>query len=172
MRRQLKYDAGMARWFSPGPHLCALAALLLLLCPSQARGQTRLYLLFAGDPPPCPPLNCDPPRVLEIDVDGRRVLADTPVLHARESAAPPVVTPDGRYVAWMGSENHTNAPTYLSVFDTASRWQTSLLQTSVQGLQGALFADPTAVRLFSQFQYGSLVTVVEPQGYRALPALA
>ena len=108
--------------------------------------------------------------MLEIDVDGRRVMANTPVLHARQNATGPVVTPDGHYLAWMGTESAMTAASYLSVFDTATRWQTPVVRTSVQGMPGSLFADPTAVRLFSQFQYDSPMTVIEPQLTRGMAA--
>jgi len=156
-------------WFA-GPLRGVLAALLLLLCAVPTSAQTRLYILFSGDGPLCPPTDCEPPRVVEIDVDGRRLLANTPVLHARQNATGPVVTPDGQYLAWMGTESAMTAASYLSVFDTATRWQTPLVRTSVQGMPGSLFADPTTVRLFSQFQYDSPMTVIEPQLTRGMAA--
>ena len=35
------------------------------------------------------------------NVDGRRLLASTPVHNARENTTAPVVTADGRYLAWI-----------------------------------------------------------------------
>ena len=146
----------------------AAAMLLLLSCTRPTSAQTRLYILFAGDGVACPPTDCEPSRVLEIDVDGRRVLANTPVLYARQYATVPVITADGRYLAWIGTENSTAAPSYLSVFDTMTRWQTPLARTSARGISGALFADPAAVRLFSQFQLDSPLTILDPQGTRGM----
>jgi hypothetical protein len=160
----------MASLRVPGRGIGVCAALLFLLSAPSAWAQTRLFLLFAGDTPLCSPSDCEPARVLEIDVDGRRILADTPVLHARESSTPPVVTPDGRYLAWIGTENRMSVPSYLSVFDTAARRQTPLVRTSAGSQAGYLLADRRAVRLFAQFELGSPITIAEPQGFRSLPA--
>jgi hypothetical protein len=145
-----------------------LGLVSLVLCAAPASAQTKLYVLFAGDGVFCRPTDCEPPRVLEIDVDGRRVLANTPVQHARENTTIPVVTADGQYLAWIGTENRSTASSYLSVFDTSTRGQIPLVRTSVRGDAGSLFADATAVRLFSQFQYGSPLTVLEPQSSRGM----
>ena len=147
------------------------AGLLLLLGASPASAQTRLYLLFAGDTPLCLPSNCEPPRVVEIDVDGRRIGADTPVLHARENGTPPVVTPDGRYLAWSGTENRMTAPSYLNAFDTATRAQIPLVRTSATGLAGYLLADPLALRLYAQFETGAPISELQSCGAGGLPVL-
>ena len=158
----------MARVWFDRSRRGVMAMLSLLLCAAPTSAQTRLYILFAGDSVFCPPTDCEPPRVLEIDVDGRRLLASTPVHNARENTTAPVVTADGRYLAWIGTENRSTAGSYLTVFDTMTRGDARLVRTSVSASTSALFADPAAVRLFSQFQFDSPLTVLEPQSSRGL----
>ncbi len=164
----------MARLLSSGPHLSAslalLLLLLLLLSAGPASAQTRLYILFSGDTgDQCQPQDCESGRVFEVNVDERRFQAATPIAHARYNATGPVVTPDGRYLLWNGSEALGSGLAFLSLFDTASRQQSLVSATSSRGLAVPLFAHPSAMRAFFQPDLVWAITVAEPDGSHTLP---
>jgi len=154
----------------------AIRGLLLLLTLAlgvePAAAQTRLYVLFAGvfgiD---CQPQDCPPGQVLDIDVDGRRLLSSTPVLHARVHGVGPRVTPDGRYLLWTGTEHQLSAPSYLSLLDVSARQQSVPVVTGGIGNApiSALFAHSSVMRVFLQSGFGADVTIAEPGRLRTLP---
>ncbi len=160
----------MARLLCPGPHTSALAALLLLLSAAPGFAQTRLYVLFNGDTgDQCRPTDCEPGRVLEIDVDGQRFQNVTAILHARYAASGPVVTPDGRYLLWNGTELSAGAPSFLTLFETSTRQQVPLQATSNSGWPVPLLGHPSAMRVFFQPELSHAISVAEPGGTHTLP---
>ena len=111
----------------------AFNAVMALAWSVPATAQTRLYVLTSGDPGgyECVPASCRPGRLIQLDLDRRLVVADTPVVRARTSGWGPLATPDGRYLLWSGSDG-ANAwdewPMVVSLFDLASRWQSTAFE--------------------------------------------
>lgn len=152
------------------PIPAAILVLVLALCAAPAAAQTRLYILTSGSTDERGIPSNRGSRVLEIDLDEARLVADTPVRHTRVGSVGPRVTPDGRFLVWAGSEQH-RMPRIFSLFDTASRQQTTPL-TGGSGLSDLpLLGHPSAMRMFFQHAVGAPVTVVEPGGLRTLPPL-
>ncbi|MCC7032531.1 MAG: hypothetical protein IT179_06820 [Acidobacteria bacterium] len=153
----------------PGTALL-LTAFLLASSAAPASAQTRLYILIAGDSLSTCSAGCEPSRLLEIDVDGRQFVAATPVLHARELVTGPQATPDG-YLVWRGGERRIGTQVSddaVSVFAPSTRQQ-AVVASMPLGTGGAVFTHPSAVRAFTQGSPGARVTIMEPDGLRALP---
>jgi hypothetical protein len=142
---------------------------LLIAClfEHHAAAQTKLFALFPGAT--CAAAPCAPSTLLEIDVDGRRIVQQAAVLHARGYAAGPAVTADGRLVAWVGAEQSFGAAPYLSIFEPARRVQDALFPLAPTWSGGSLFADPAAIRLYGQlFAPRTAISVFEAQGLRRI----
>ena len=85
-------------------HAVAMAVVVAFAWSAPALAQTRLYLLTGGDQDEhCTATRCDPGRLIDIDLETGRI-ATNEVKHARNRGIGPVVTPDGRYLLWSGSE--------------------------------------------------------------------
>jgi len=159
---------------SPRRLTLAFATIGALLFVAPTAAQTRLYVLTSGAvSDQCLSGPCAPGRLIQIDVDERRVVADTPILHARTRGTGPRITPDGRYLLWTGSEQPDyrprRQPLYVSLFDIASRIQTTPFLAPLSTEVAWLSAHPSAMRAFIQLSFGGPITVAEPGGSRTLP---
>jgi hypothetical protein len=150
----------------------AVSMMAAVLPDSFADAQTRLYVLFPGSNLSCQTA-CSPSILLDVSVDERRILEQTAVTNAREWVSGPVVTADGRFVAWLGTERAGSGGTgsHLSAFEPATGTQWSLLDSAMPWLAGSLYADPRSLKLYGQL--GGLpngpIAVFEPHGVRTLP---
>jgi len=156
--------------YAPRLHHAAIAALLALVCSSPAVAQTQLYLLTAssnspwdyGDPE-------HPARIIQIDVDGHRIVASTSTGDVRGFGigVDPHVTPDGRFLLWSGGE--LCCPIRVNLFDIAHQQQSILVDAFLQSDFVPLAVHPSEMRAFLQLSPFGPVTVVEPAHTRTLP---
>ena len=148
----------------------ASAVWLVVLWAVPASAQTRLYLMLAGDHVfTCTPTDCEPSTILDVDVDGRRVLAQTAVLNGRIGWGLSV-TPDGQHLVWRGAENISNTIVYdeaISLFDTSTRRQQVVWSNPV-GPTGPFLMNPAAVRAYAQLGRYDPITVFDAAGQRLL----
>jgi hypothetical protein len=153
--------------FALGRHPVVIAALLALACSGTAVAQTRLYLLTQGSW--CGGSRCPPARLIEIDVEGRRVAADMPVPGVMPEIGP-AVTPDGRFLLWSGIEYLVWDYTYSSVvlFDLARHHETVAFAGDGSSAIVPFSVHPSQMRAFMQLSLGGPVAVVEPGGVRVM----
>jgi hypothetical protein len=100
-----------------------VTAALFVLALTQAPivAQTRLFVAMGlAEPQGCGPDGCPTGRIIELDVDNVRVLADTPVpLATRNSWRQLQITADARYLLWTGNDGSSVGG--MALFDTLSR---------------------------------------------------
>ena len=155
-----------ARWRS-----MATAVVLALATGGPTLAQTRLYVLTSGDPGgyECVPASCRPGRLIQLDLDRRLVEADTPISRARTSGWGPIATPDGRYLLWSGSDGASawdDWPMVASLFDLASRWQSTVFEGYSTYLP--IVVHPSRMRAFLGLSRSGPITVAEPGTSRPL----
>lgn len=144
-----------------------LAAALLLVTAQPAPAQTRLLMLLGSDPFTCRP-PCPAGRVLDIDVEQRRVVADVPVTSA-DGLWSPSVTADGRMLVFTSNLGFgIFTPTYLRALDLTTYAQSSV-GLALHGPIATAVPDLTAVRVFAQPGRDELIAVVDYSGLRWLP---
>lgn len=151
---------------SPRSLAAWLSAALVFATVQPAPAQTRLLMLFGSDPFTCRP-PCPAGRVLDLDVERRRVMADVPVTSA-DGLWTPSVTADGRMLVFtsnLGLGFFT--PTYLRALDLTSYAQFSV-GLSLHGPIATAVPDPTAARVFTQPGRDQLIAVVDYSGVRWL----
>ena len=152
----------------------AFNAVMALAWSVPATAQTRLYVLTSGDPGgyECVPASCRPGRLIQLDLDRRLVVADTPVVRARTSGWGPLATPDGQCLLWSGSDG-ANAwdewPMVVSLFDLASRWQSTAFEAPETYIP--IVVHPSRMRAFLGLSRSGPITVAEPGTSRTLSAL-
>ena len=152
----------------------ALAALLALAWSGSALAQTRLYLLTGGDQDQhCTATRCDPGRLIDIDLDTGRI-ASTDVKHARNRGIGPVVTPDGRYLLWSGSElatigwwDYGPKELFVSLYDVAGHRQSTPLAVDDNLDYAPLAVHPSEMRAWVQLTTGAPIGV-EPGSTQTL----
>jgi hypothetical protein len=144
-----------------------LAAVVLLVTPHPAPAQTRLLMLFGSDPFTCR-APCPAGRVLDLDVERRRVVADLPVMSA-DGLWTPSVTADGRMLVFTSNLGvPVFTPTYLRAVDLTSYAQFTI-GLSLHGPIAAVVPDPSAVRVFTQPGRDQPVATVDYSGMHWLP---
>ena len=152
----------------------ALAAMTALACSTPALAQTRLYLLTGGDQDQyCTATRCDHGRLIDIDVETGRIAA-TEIKHARNRGIGPVVTPDGRYLLWSGSElptigwwDYGPKELFVSLYDLAGQRQFTPLAVDDNLDYAPLAVHPSEMRAWVQLTAGAPIRV-EPGHTQAL----
>jgi hypothetical protein len=144
---------------------------LVLLAASiaPAAAQTRIFVLHSGATSlACQPTNCDPGRLLEIDVDHRTIASNTPVVHARVNTSGPRLTSDGRYIVWTGTEDQLR-PSFLNIVDTATGTFGSIAQLHTRGEVFDMYVHPTLPRVFLHTAFAANITTATPLGFTSFP---
>ena len=155
-------------------HAVAMAAMLAFVWSAPALAQTRVDPLTSGDiDDQCSASNCDPGRLIQIDVDRQQIAASTPIRHARSRGIGPRVTHDGRFLLWSGSEQADyrprTQPLLVSLFNLAGQQQATPFAASADADYAPLTVHPSEMRAYFQLSPGGPVTVAEPGQTRTLP---
>lgn len=152
---------------SPLSFAAWLTAALLLASAQPAPAQTRLLMLFGSDPFTCRP-PCPAGRVLDLDVEQRRIVADVPV-NSANGLWTPSVTADGRMLVFTSNlAVPVFTPTYLRALDLTSYAQFSI-GLSLYGPIATAVPDPSAVRVFTQPGRDQPIAFVDYSGLHWLP---
>jgi hypothetical protein len=147
---------------------CVLVAIFVLFSFAVADAQTKLFVLLTGATGSlCTWTDCEPSYVVEIDVERRRILAQTIVSNVREDSSPPSVTPDGRYLMWGGQDSPIS-PHFFSVFDNMRHATWAAVRLSNATLTPSVYAHPTRTRAY--VLDGNQVRVLEIGGARSFGA--
>ncbi|MGE0463984.1 MAG: YncE family protein, partial [Vicinamibacterales bacterium] len=146
-----------------------ILAATVLFSSSVAHAQTKLFVLLTGATgSSCTWTDCEPSYVIEIDVEGRRIVNRTIVSNVREQPSLPAITPDGRYLMWGGRDGPISTA-YFSAFDNVARTTWVTLPLSAYGNPGPdVAAHPTRTRAY--VTYRDQVRVLEPSTDRSFPA--
>ena len=91
-----------------------------------------------------------PARIVQIDVDGHRIVASTSIGDVRSFGigVDPHVTPDGRFLLWSGGE--LCCPIRVDLFDIARQQQSILVDAFLQSDFVPLAVHPSEMRAFLQ----------------------
>jgi hypothetical protein len=125
-----------------------LVAVFVLFSYTVADAQTKFFVLLTGATGAlCTWTDCEPSYVVEIDVEGRRILAQTIVSNVREDGSPPSITPDGRYLMWAGRDGPIS-PRYFSLFDNVVHTTPAAVRLSNATVTPSVHAHPTKTRAY------------------------
>lgn len=140
----------------------ALAAALAVL-PNHGAAQTRAFIAMGFlDIANCSLAGCPVGRIIELDLDNLRVLADTPTPLATVNSWRQLhVTADGSYLLWSGSNGGGHYG--MVAFDTASR-----TAAVAAPFQSRLQAHPRRVKAFVEDGLGNSIQVADGAGVRPL----
>ena len=146
------------------PRLQATVALFVLgLSHAPIAAQTRLFVAMGfAELQGCGPDGCPTGRMIELDVDNVRVLADTPVpLATRNSWRQLQITADARYLLWTGNDGSSVGG--MAIFDTLSRTAAVAAPYSSR-----LLTHPRDVKAFIEDGFNARVVVADHSGTRLL----